>query len=176
METQLQQGNISLILEGYVDIFSSFDPRPYDQRALSDDFLDECEKILHDKKFPIVEIRLLVPDAKRSLADEEVIEKRLHLHFLEQARQVRSERKKEMIYGILFIVGGLLLGIIITLIMQKWLLPSFGMTLLTLMGEPASWFCIWTGSDMLLRLFRTTHLQYIMMQKLHHAKIHFYGY
>ena len=119
METQLQQGNISLILEGYVDIFSSFDPRPYDQRALSDDFLDECEKILHDKKFPIVEIRLLVPDTKRSLADEEVIEKRLHLHFLEQARQVRSERKKEMIYGILFIVGGLLLGIIITLIMQK---------------------------------------------------------
>ena len=40
-EKLLQQSEISLLLDSYDDIFSDFDPRPYNQRALSQDFLAE---------------------------------------------------------------------------------------------------------------------------------------
>ena len=36
-----KEGNVSLVLESYNDIFSDFDPRNYSERALSDDFLIE---------------------------------------------------------------------------------------------------------------------------------------
>ena len=36
----IDKAQVSLVLDTYDDIFSDFDPRPYDQRALSGDFLD----------------------------------------------------------------------------------------------------------------------------------------
>ena len=38
-EVELREGNISLVLDSYDDLFSDFDPRDYSQKALSDDFL-----------------------------------------------------------------------------------------------------------------------------------------
>ena len=35
----LKKGEISLLLDSYTGIFSDFDPRPYAERTLSDDFL-----------------------------------------------------------------------------------------------------------------------------------------
>ena len=40
--TALKEGNISLILDSYDDIFSDFDQRDFSERSLSDDFLIEC--------------------------------------------------------------------------------------------------------------------------------------
>ena len=45
----MHESKMSLILDTYLDIFSSFDPRPYEERSLSDDFLDECKKMVIDK-------------------------------------------------------------------------------------------------------------------------------
>ena len=41
---KFREGNISIVLDSYDDLFSDFDPRPYRIRALSDDFLLECKK------------------------------------------------------------------------------------------------------------------------------------
>ena len=45
----LKKSEISLSLDNYDDIFSDFDPRPFSQRALSDDFLIEAKKASRDK-------------------------------------------------------------------------------------------------------------------------------
>ena len=56
IERHAKNGNISLILESYTDIFSDFDPRPYDQRTLSDDFLLECKKAVRRKNKTISDL------------------------------------------------------------------------------------------------------------------------
>ncbi|MEI7477473.1 MAG: hypothetical protein WCJ81_02910 [bacterium] len=92
----VQEGKMSLILDTYGDIFSSFDPRPYEERALSDDFLDECKKITDDKKIDLLELRLLIPKAQRSVVDEELIKKRLHAYFLAQYHLYYKKKKIDM--------------------------------------------------------------------------------
>ena len=77
----MREGNISLILEEYNDIFSDFDPRPYEHKALSDDFLTECRKAARDKDVHELELRLLMPKEIRNLDDEAKIKHRLHEHF-----------------------------------------------------------------------------------------------
>ena len=52
--------NISLSLNSYDDIFSGFDPRPYSQRALSDDFLAESKRASRDKELDGVELIFLI--------------------------------------------------------------------------------------------------------------------
>ncbi|MBI2151367.1 hypothetical protein HYU21_01420, partial [Candidatus Woesearchaeota archaeon] len=39
IEFEVREGNISLVLDSYDDIFSDFDPRDYSEKALSEDFL-----------------------------------------------------------------------------------------------------------------------------------------
>ena len=56
----LQLSEISLIIDTYDDIFSDFDPRPYSQRALSDDFLLEARKASKDKVSGTFELNFLV--------------------------------------------------------------------------------------------------------------------
>ena len=76
-----KHGNISLILDSYNDIFSSFDPRPYNEKALSDDFLIECKRAARDKDDHGFELILSVPKLKRNVNDEFKIKKRLREHF-----------------------------------------------------------------------------------------------
>ena len=52
-EVSLREGNISLILDSYNDMFSDFDPRSFSERALSDDFLSECKRAARDKDIGI---------------------------------------------------------------------------------------------------------------------------
>ena len=83
LKTYLKQGNISLILDGYEDLFSDFDPRPYSKRTLSDDFIFECKKAVRENKveFHNLELRLLIPKYKRK-TNEEVIIRRGFLSIL----------------------------------------------------------------------------------------------
>ena len=58
----LREGNISLILDDYNDLFSDFDPRHYSERALSDDFLAESKRASRDKPAGSLEVKFLVPE------------------------------------------------------------------------------------------------------------------
>src|SRR5690349_704077 len=44
----LIKSELSIWLDTYDDIFSDFDPRPLNERALSDDFLSEARKMARD--------------------------------------------------------------------------------------------------------------------------------
>ena len=56
-------GAVSLWLDTYEDIFSDFDPHPFGQRALSEDFLAEAKRAVRDRRDEVPELRLLVPHA-----------------------------------------------------------------------------------------------------------------
>ena len=90
---RMREGNISLILEGYHDIFSNFDPRPYSEKALSDDFLSECRRAARDKDEQRLELRFMIPKARRDTAEENKIKHRLKEHF---HKHYREEQRAEI--------------------------------------------------------------------------------
>lgn len=65
-EDILKMSEISLMINDYQDIFSSFDPRPYAERALSVDFLDEAKRASAEKEFGNIQLRLIISKKKKS--------------------------------------------------------------------------------------------------------------
>src|SRR3989344_3774359 len=98
---------LSLKLEKYTDIFSSFDIRPYSKRALSVDFLDEIKRTTSDgKDGEGVEIILNMPTQERNESHETVIKERLSAHFKRHHILVLKEKVRILKLGISMVVLG----------------------------------------------------------------------
>ena len=87
----LKMSEVSIILDTYEDIFSDFDPRPFSQRALSDDFLLEAKKASRERNSGEIEIKFLIPEQKRNIREESLIKKRLHEYFKKHLIQIKDE-------------------------------------------------------------------------------------
>ena len=142
---EIKEGNISLILDTYDDIFSDFDPRPYAERALSDDFLIECNRASRDKtQEQGIELRLLIPKIKRNKPEEVKIKKRLKDHFIKHTHQKQRDLNAEKKSGGIWFVAGTVLITASTLIYNR---EGMFFNFLLVMLEPAGWFTIWNGLD-----------------------------
>ena len=171
--TNLREGNIGLILDSYDDIFSDFDPRDYSQKTLSDDFLNECKKAVHDKKDKFG-LRLLIPK-KRNLKEEVVIRRRLKEHFERHFIEKKKELNKIKISGFLwFILGTLIILAGTFLYIQKE--KDFLYTLLFVISEPASWFFFWEGLDKIFITSRKGLPEFIFYKKMAKSEIYFLDY
>ncbi len=172
--SNLREGNISLILDSYDNIFSDFDPRDYSERSLSDDFLKECRKASIDKNDKII-LRLIIPKLKRNLIEEVLIKKRLKEHFLKHFKEKKSELNKIKFSGMMWF----LLGTII-IIGSTFLFPfrekNFINTLLFIISEPASWFFFWEGLTKIFITSKKTLPHYNFYRKMSKSEIHFFDY
>jgi len=172
----LQMSEISLWLDTYDDIFSDFDPRPYSQRALSGDFLDEAKKASRDKASGTIELKLLIPGKKRSKKDENLVRRRLREHFSRHYVMLRKEKKDTIIReGFSFIALGIILMFIATLIMfneEKSLLANF----LIIILEPGGWFLFWQGLDIVIFKSNSMKPDLEFYRKMSSCEISFYSY
>lgn len=171
----LKQGNISLILDNYDDIFSDFDPRPYSEKALSDDFLAECRKATHDKTDDGLglELRFLVPKRKRDTVSENHIKNRLKNHFQKHYIEKQKEMKGLQKGGLLwFIFGGILIFIATLLYNYKGLIYNFLIVVL----EPAGWFTMWSGLDRMFIYRSQKQPDLDFYKKMSNARIYFFSY
>lgn len=141
----LAKSEISLLLDSYDDIFSDFDPRPYSQRALSDDFLSESRKAARDKKGTL-ELRFLVPQNLRKPEQESVIKKRVREHFKRHVGIMESDVRKIVRNGAIITFIGFLLMIGATSI-DYFELHGFILSFFKIILEPAGWFIVWFGLD-----------------------------
>jgi hypothetical protein len=171
----LREGNISLILESYDDIFSDFDPRPYEHKALSDDFLTECRKAARDKDEFELELRLIVPKEKRDLKSEEHIRHRLHEHFHKHLKEKERELRNVKQKGALMLAFGVFCFAITVSISMAELTP-LAMHILTFLFEPAGWFLMWTGLEQLFFASEERRPEYDFYRKMSNMHIGFYGY
>ncbi len=138
--------NISIWLDNYDDIFSDFDPRPYSERVLSDDFLIEVRKVCKEKDEGIDEFKLLLPSHKRSNEKEAIIVKRLQAHFKMNYHYYKKYNKiKRKKIGLILFAG---------MILMLWAsyLSSLNsrnlfLNAILIMIEPSGWFMIWYGLD-----------------------------
>lgn len=143
-ENILHAARISLWLDTYDDIFSDFDPRPYAQRALSEDFLAESRRAVRDRTERKLELRLLLPTAQRSSSTETVVRKRLREHFARHAAMLATERKRRVIRGILTACAGFAIIAVAASIPEG---EGFGRRIIGIILEPSGWFTMWFGFD-----------------------------
>jgi hypothetical protein len=178
-EVNLREGNISLILDSYDDLFSDFDPRHYSERALSDDFLIECKRSARDKEWDI-ELRLLVPKNKRKHYEEPIIRRRLKEHFRkhlrEEEREIRTIRKNGIIW---FMIGSVILVISTLLFEFKGNLnpvAKFFWDFLLILSQPAGWFTSWEGLERIFVDYREHIPDYNFYKKMSNVNIYFLDY
>lgn len=172
----LQETKKSLILDHYNDVFSSFDPREYNERALSDDFLEECKHIVMDKTTWIKELNILVPITSRDPKSEDIIKKRLHSYFIMQSHYNERQIKKDLKIWWYFVVLGVLISLSLSYVLHYYNEFNFVITMVTVVGEPASWFMVWTWGDKIMQYFSREKWKYQFYKNMSHAKIQFWGY
>lgn len=169
---KFREGNISLILDSYDDIFSDFDPRPFLFRGVSDDFLLECKKATLDKEGNI-ELRLLIPKNKRNLADEIKIRKRLKEHFHKHLKEKEHEIKKIKRGGFFWFLGGAFM-MALSLFLLNY--QKFIFKILMIITEPAGWFFFWEGLSEIFINFKTKIPDFSFYKKMSSAEINFVDY
>lgn len=137
---------INIWLDNYDDIFSDFDPRPYSERTLSDDFLREVRKVCSETTDIANELILQLPDLKRNSEIETTLTKRLHNHIKQNDQRFRNLKKKIRKKAMLTLFIGLLLmlgaGYLSSLNSRNFLLNA-----ILVMAEPTGWFLVWYGLD-----------------------------
>lgn len=146
----LHESQISLVLDSYEDIFSDFDFRPYLQRALSQDFVDECNRASRDKDDRGIELELLVPLHTRNTNKEVMIKKRLHDHFKKHYGVLKNEKRKILQQGGFFLLFGVIFMFFAAYILFYYTTDTFIKEFLVVMLEPGGWFLFWEGLDLMI--------------------------
>jgi len=176
---KIRQGNVSLILDTYDDLFSDFDPRPTAERGLSVDFIDECKRAIRDKASDIsrAELRILVPKNKRNFNEESIIKKRLNEHFAKHFNAKKREIKKERIQGFLLVVVGIALMSVSYLTYSRILFQNEVLrNLFLIITEPAGWFLFWIGGEKIVSNVREIMPDQEFYKKMYKAEILFESY
>ena len=167
-------GVVSLWLDNYDDIFSDFDPRPYGQRALSEDFLAEARRAVRDRHDEVPELRFLVPAAVRLVDDETIIRRRLRDHFRKHADRLRRKRGRMVWASLGVAAAGFALMTASTLLRRQS--ETIGRTVLHVFMEPAGWFAVWFGLDQLFYGTREIAREQAFYRKMARAEVVFTAY
>ena len=167
-------GAVSLWLDTYEDIFSDFDPHPYGQRALSEDFLAEARRAVRDRRDEVPELRFLIPTQIRNLADEATIRRRLRDHFRRHADRLARERRRGIWVSLAIAAAGFAVMTASALLRRQP--ETIARTVLHVLLEPAGWFAVWFGLDQLFYGTRELAREHAFYRKMARADVVFTAY
>ncbi len=160
---------VSIWLDTYDDIFSDFDPSPYNQRHISDDFYHELKKFGIEDMPGNIEIDLLIDEKLRDMKTEKIIIERINEFFIVQHRVLQKKRNRILMQSFLFLLLGTVFITILTLASKKF--ESY--ILLIKLLEPASWFLSWEGLHLLFFEYVEEKDHEEFHRKIGHSKILF---
>ncbi len=171
----LAKSEISLWLDTYEDSWSDFDARPYWQRALSVDFLDEARRASREKKTGQAMLKFLAPAAIRSAQQEANIKKRLKEHFKKHSDTLRSEVEGQVRLGVLITILGFAMAAA-SAVIAYYFSSSLLAELIIVLLEPGGWFILWHGMDMAIFERREKEKDLDFYAKMANADITFESY
>ena len=177
----LQMSEVSLVLDTYDDIFSDFDPRSYEHRALSFDLLSEIKRATRENNYGVIELHFLIPGEKKKAESEARIKKRLKEHFKRHYEMLEKEVLGYKKRGALLAIGGFAVAILGAIFLRplsgvpgdSWILIN---GVLFVLMEPASWFAIWTGFDSIWNNWREIEPDLEFYKKMTRCEITFSVY
>ena len=169
---------ISLKLKKYDDIFSDFDMRPYSKRALSIDFIDEIKRASQDKNEGEIDMFFYAPEEERNEAHEVTIKERMAEHFKKHYHRLTKERRGIMMRGVSMVTLGVICMIVATFIIFKDPTESLLLSFLVVFLEPAAWFLLWEGMDLIIFEAREVDPELNFYRKMSesHKNLHFKSY
>jgi hypothetical protein len=166
---------ISLWIDSYSEIFSDFDPRPFSERAFSDDFITQVRKVSRERKGKVSILKLLVPEGAQKDEDEKVIKKRLQIFFYNMYLQLQDEAGALKRRGVYLCIGGIA-SMIIASYISFLNLSGFYINLLKVLFEPGGWFLLWTGLDHLISGSRGKKSEIDFYNKMSNIHVEFSSY
>jgi hypothetical protein len=174
-QSLLELAEISILLDSYDDIFSDFDPSPYSERTLSDDFIVQSKKLSRNKSGNEMSLKLLLPANKRNEQEEKGIVKRLHSYFRSVHQQLEAEVSKTNKRGLILTLIGIL-----TMLAASYIsfmkIQKFHIHFLLVLFEPAGWFLLWAGLDHLVYSSKETKKELEFYAKMTKSEIKFFTY
>lgn len=174
-EKLLKMPEIGIVIAGYNDIFSSFDPRPSSQRALSDDFLIEVKKASLVRESNDVELKMFLPVSQRNLAEESIIKKRLKDHFKKHEAIVSKEIHSIKRNSIFMIIMGILVMFFAAYI-SSLQSSKLMFSLILVITEPAGWFLFWKGLEIYRDEVKEKMPDFNFYKKMSGSKVNFASY
>ena len=171
----LSKSELSIWLDDYDDVFSDFDSRPIGERSMSDDFLTEVRKMVREKPTGSVELKLLMPNAKRKKDLEVIVVKNLHTYFKHAAEAIQAEMTKTRRRGFILSAVGFLV-MIGTAYLVSISNRSFFFNAAQIVLEPTGWFMVWSGMDNIFYNTRSRKPNLDFNTKMSHAEIIFVSY
>lgn len=171
----LERSEVSLWLDTYEDIFSDFDPRPYSERAVSDDFLAESRKAFREKRSGRVELKFLIPEKERQIRTETVIKKRLKEYFQKNSDRQKQETQKAKNVVKTLLTAGLLMLLLSSII--SYSNPKiFILYLLITFFDLGGWLSVWFGLEHFIYDIRAKQPESEFYEKMADAEINFIIY
>lgn len=174
-ERLLRLSELSVWLDCYDDIFSDFDPRPYQQRALSDDFLAMARKEILKKTGGELELTFLLPHGMRDRKTEKLIKERLHGHFTRHAALVRGEITRLRRRGGLMCLASCAM-LFFAAYLPELAFPVALTRLLTVLCNPAGWYLVFSGLDQIFAKAAQQRPELLFHEKLAECQISFRDY
>jgi hypothetical protein len=147
--TRQESHAITLWIDSYSDIFSDFDPRPFSDRMISEDFLNQLRRASSEFNEKIQVLQLLVPDGTQKEEEERIIRKRLHNYFGSRALQKAKELETIRSRAMYFLISGIIVMLVSSYI-AFLKLSGFHINVMLVLFEPAGWFLFWTGLESLV--------------------------
>jgi len=136
--------SVQIALDGYDDLFSDFDPSPYETRMLSDDFLIELRKRYAETRGGELIVNFTIPANRQSEKIDNLVKKRLRDYFRVEHAKLAKNVKDTRMRGLLRVVCGAAV-----LVVAFGFASPVSIALENILLVP-SWFLLWSGFDNLL--------------------------
>jgi hypothetical protein len=143
-----------IAIDNYDDLFSDFDPSPYEKRIISEDFLQELHHRYSENKRGEFSINITVPRAVRSEKTESLVKKRFKEYFKKELKHLQKIKKEKTNGGLLrlFIGGGLVIFLVF--------IPALDIEPFLTIFSVLIWYTLWSGFE---HIFESTkHIQHKM--------------
>ncbi len=154
----LQRADIAL--DDYDDIFSDFDPSPYNKRLLSEDFLYELRRRCLSTGKGEFAVNFTLPRAARSEKTEALIKKRLKEHFRLRVREIEQKAKEKARNGAIRLTVGILLSLALFIVPELETVPV--LTIYSVL----IWYSTWSGLENILQASYSFRKRKVSAEKL----------
>ncbi|MEW5996663.1 MAG: hypothetical protein AB1657_03645 [Candidatus Micrarchaeota archaeon] len=165
---------IHIGLDSYDDIFSDFDPSPYSERLLSEDFVLEAKRRYAETRKGGLELRFSLPGRLRSQKTEALIKRRLKHYFQAKAREGEEEIKKNRARGAAYFAAGFAVLLSVAAVPQVEALKGVSHFLEVLL-VPVGWFGMFGGVELMVEAPRKFEKEISFNRRLSEAAYTFFS-
>lgn len=165
---------IHMGLDSYDDIFSDFDPSPYQERLLSEDFILEAKRRYAETKKGGLELRFSLPGKLRSQKTESLIKRRLKQYFQMKVKDSEDEIRRSRARGAIYFAAGFVVLLTVAFVPGVEALKGAA-HFIEILLVPIGWFGMFDGVELLIESPRKFEKEINFNRKLSEANYTFFS-